>query len=380
MNKYISKYKFLLIIIILVFSSFGFNSTSLNESEDAEITVNITQIDTSDFPTITLYVSVLDKNGEPYGIDPGQLVVEEDGRIINLDQMEGIGNVGGLTTMLVFDVSGSMNSAGKLESAKKVAIEYINKMRSGDRAGLVVFNTDIRYLQPITTSVEELISAINNITAESDTAMYDALYESVDILEPITGRKAIIALTDGLDNMSSNDPEDVINNIGPSGLSISTIGLGVAGQGSGALSALDEETLQEIASMAGGRYGFAENIDELSAIYELYGRSLQSEYVITYLSPSELRDGVTRKISVRLLDPGGVTGTENIELDYNPGGLVPEVSTPAPWPIFVGVMALLVILFVLPIVIINTSQSKKKVNRIKFASNKQKKKPNIKFK
>ena len=67
--------------------------------------------------------------------------------------------------------------------------------------------------------------------------MYDAISNSIEILEPVSGRKAIIALTDGLDNRSINKPEDVIESIGPGGLSISTIGLGVAEQGSGSLSA-----------------------------------------------------------------------------------------------------------------------------------------------
>mgnify|MGYP006974917620 CR=1 FL=1 len=46
----------------------------------------------------------------------------------------------------------------------------------------------------------------------------------------------------------------------------------------------------------------------LKALYDLYGRSLQSEYAITYTSPSRLRDGVSRSLQVRLSPAAGSPG------------------------------------------------------------------------
>lgn len=356
------KYKLIsgLLILILTITSFGFSVLPQSDSVgDEDVTVNITQIDTTAFPTVTLYVSVLDSNGEPYGIDPGRLIIEENGQQITSDRIEGFGGVGALTTMLVMDISGSMNTAGKLEAAKRVAVDYVNQMRPGDQAGIIVFNTEIGYIQPITKSKEDLITAINGITAQSDTAMYDAIFEAVMILESVSGRKAVIALTDGLDNQSVYTTDDIIENIGPSGLSISTIGLGEPGQGSGAQTALDEVALQDLASMAGGRYGYAEDEDQLAKIYDLYGRSLQSEYVISYLSPSDLRDGVNRKINVRLSSDANLSGSGFAESEYNPGGLVPEVSNPAPWSVFGAIVGALILLFIIPIIIMNTQSANK---------------------
>jgi len=47
--------------------------------------------------------------------------------------------------------------------------------------------------------------------------MYDALITSEIALESLSGRKAIIVLTDGMDNQSSATAEDVIARIGVSG-------------------------------------------------------------------------------------------------------------------------------------------------------------------
>ena len=102
--------------------------------------IRITQIDTTEFPRVTFYVSITDANGKPLPVDASRLIIMENGQEIPLDQIEGIGDVGPLTTLLVMDVSDSMNSADKLDSAKAAAHEFINRMRSEDQAALISFD------------------------------------------------------------------------------------------------------------------------------------------------------------------------------------------------------------------------------------------------
>jgi VWFA-related protein len=308
--------------------------------------VHITQVDTSQFPTITVYVSVTDANGEPVGIDPGQITLSENGAPITIQSVGGEGEIGPLTTLLVMDVSGSMNEAGKLDAAKAAARTYVEQMRPGDQAGLLVFNTEINYVQSITTDREVLTTAIESLKASQDTAMYDALAQAVKILEDIGGRKAVIALTDGLDNRSLETPDGVIEQIGPSGLSISTVGLGDPAQLGVTNAALDEAALKQLAERAGGAFGYANDPDSLRALYEKYGRALQSEYILTYTSPSTLRDGVNRSLGVSLSEAAQPIAVA----DYNPGGLVPEVPQ-ASWPLFAVILAGLLILLVAPVTV-----------------------------
>jgi hypothetical protein len=213
------------------------------------------------------------------------------------------------------------------------------------------FNTEVNYNQAVTSDREKLLKAIDSLRADGDTAMYDALLKAVETLNPISGRKAIIALTDGLDNRSKSKPDDVIRAIGVGGLSISTVGLGEPGLGKGVLSALDEEALRDLAQRAGGLYGYANDQDSLKKLYELYGRVLRSEYVITYASPSTLRDGVNRALSVSLLPVGGAAGVLGGNAVYNPGGLVPEVAEKAPWSLFFILLAGLLLLLGVPFLI-----------------------------
>jgi Mg-chelatase subunit ChlD len=176
-----------------------------------------------------------------------------------------------------------MDKGGKIDGAKTAAKAYVDQMRSGDQAGVMIYNTRSTYVQELTQDKNVLKSAIDNIQTGGDTAMYDAVFAAEEILRDVQGRKAIIAVTDGLDNSSSRNEDDVANAIGPSGLSISTIGLG--DPSTSEQPGLDEAGLRSLAQRSGGGYSFAGDAASLSALFQMYGRELQSD-ALTYTSPS----------------------------------------------------------------------------------------------
>lgn len=380
MPRLLRKIGYLSLILITFLSVTGFSLYRPISPDENDVTVTITQVDTSQFPQVTVYVSATDAAGEPVGINPSQITIEENGHKITPDQIGGVGQIGPLTTLLVVDISGSMNTGGKLTAAKEAAQVYIDQMRVGDQAGLLTFNTIIKYVRPVTDDFNALAASVRNLRAQYDTAMYDALVEGVEVLERSSGRKAIIVLTDGLDNRSTHTADDVIDRIGPAGLSISTIGLGDPTHGPGAQTALDEAALTSLAERAGGVYSYAEN-DDLRALYQLYGRTLQAEYQITYTSPATLRDGVNRSLRVSLNTAGSASAQVG-QTFYNPGGLVPEISGAAPWSLFIILLGTLLLLLIIPTSIRyatgRISGNKKQKSRIKLSP--EKPRPKIKLK
>jgi Ca-activated chloride channel homolog len=328
----------LLLVLALLLALAPFQ-TAFAQTDGAQI--RITQVDNSKFPKVTIYVSVTDANGEPLGVDPSQIQIFEGGKLMTPDQVSGSGDIGPLTTLLMVDVSGSMNNGGKLSAAKAAAQAYIDQMRPGDQAGLLTFNTKVTYVQTLTVDHNTLSQAVQNLHAKNDTAMFDAMDQATQILKDVPGRKAIIVLTDGLDNQSTHTVDDVIKAIGSSGLSISTIGLGDPSLSSPYFG-LDETALRSLAERAGGAYSYASNQADLSKLYQLYGRALQSEYRITYTSPSVLRDGLGRTLTVSL------GGTVSSQAKYNPGGVLPEVANPASWTIFFVLLVVLIALLFVP--------------------------------
>jgi len=333
--------------------------------------LQITQIDTTEFPKVNVYVSVRDSNGEPQVINTGKLQLLENGQPVSNQEVLGAGEAGPLTTMLLIDNSGSMNFAGKLDSAKAVAKEYLDQMRTGDQAGVIIFNTKVKVIQDITLDRDALVKAIDNISARDDTAVYDALKTGINILNPLPGRKAIIVMTDGMDNASVATPEEALGSIGFGGLSISTVGFGQmpeAEDEADEYKGIDESTLRMIAESAGGQYGYAEDKAQLSSVYDQMRRALQSEAVISYVTPLSLRDGVQRALTVTLSDRFIGVGGES-QTSFNPGGLVPEVSQPASWVTFGIILAILVVLLFIPVVInafSNKEPKKKRKSKIKI--------------
>lgn len=338
-------FRFFLTLFLLSFIGLQPLSRAAAQTETDDTQVRITQVDNSKFPNVTVYVSVTNATGEPAGIDPATIQIHENGELMEHVDVQGGGAVVGgeaipVTTMLVIDISGSMDKNNKIGAAKEAAKAYVNGMRSGDQAGLITYDTQVYTVQPVTSDIPALVSAIDALETGSDTAMYNALVEAEKALESVSGRKAIIVLTDGMDNRSSSTLDDLINGIGESGLSISAIGFGdttATGQ-----EGLDETGLMALAENAGGQYAYATDAQTLSTLYQQYGQSLQSEYAITYVSPSPLRDGVNRSLTVSLSEAG-----ISMEGQYNPGGVLPEVSSGS-WLLFGGILAGLLLLLVVP--------------------------------
>ncbi len=334
---------FLSVSLLIILTLWSAPTAFAQTADGAQI--KITQVDNSKFPQVTVYVSVTNAAGEPVGVDPSTIQISENGQVMQASNLSGgkQGGVGPLTTMLVIDISGSMKLAGKLDGAKAAAKAYVDQMRPGDQAGLIAFDTHNTYVQKLTQDHTALKSAIDGLKTGSDTAMYDAVITGEDALKDVSGRKAIIVLTDGLDNRSTHNTNDVITDIGKSGLSISTIGLGDPTTKS--MQGLDETGLKSLATQAGGAYSSASDPNALSSLFQQYGRTLQSEYAITYTSPSALRDGVNRNLTVSL--SGAAVTTQS---KYNPGGVLPEVPGQS-WLLFGVILVGLVVLLLIPTLI-----------------------------
>jgi len=331
--------------------------------------IRITQVDNSKFPQVTLYVSVTDASGQPVGVDPSTIQISENGQVMKTTtrptnvQGQTASGPGQLTTLLVIDVSGSMATANKLTQAKAAAEAYINQMRPGDQAGVIAFDTHVSVVQAITTDHQALTKAIDSLQSGTDTAMFDALLSAEQLLANVGGRKAILLLTDGMDNRSKSNEDGVVSGMGPGGLTISTIGLGNP-QDAKSLQGIDEASLKSLAQRAGGIYTYEPDPSQLASIFQQYGTALQNEYALTYISPSTLRDGVNRSLSVSLNGSSAM-----VQSQYNPGGVLPEVATQN-WVLFGGILLALLVLLAVPALInlgLRSIHRGSRKSRVRFA-------------
>jgi VWFA-related protein len=146
----------------------------------------------------------------------------ENFRLIEDGEPQTITNFGTTETpfeiALLLDTSGSTRDDVALIRA--AANSFIEALRPGDRVGVLAFNTaqtikervaTVEVLSRLTSDRKNLRQSIENLGASNGTPYYDALERVVDSVfrdppvDDVRGRRAVVALTDGVDSASNSD-------------------------------------------------------------------------------------------------------------------------------------------------------------------------------
>ena len=101
--------------------------------------------------------------------------------------------------VLVVDTSGSTKE--ELALVRRAARSFLNQLRPDDRVAVIEFNEQVELLEDLTSDRARLEKAIGLLRPGAGSAVYDALELSVsEVLKNVDGRKAVVALTDGVDS------------------------------------------------------------------------------------------------------------------------------------------------------------------------------------
>jgi Ca-activated chloride channel family protein len=143
-------------------------------------------------------------------------------------------------------------------AASTAASTFIDGVPAGTRIGLVAFSTSAIPLGALTDDRAAAHDDLGRLPPPNGgTAIGDALTAAADLLPP-AGRRAIVLVTDGVNNYG-RDPLEAAQAIGASGITIFTIGIGTNGSGelipgTGENAELDEDALRDIATAGHGTY------------------------------------------------------------------------------------------------------------------------------
>lgn len=316
----------------------------IGASAQGPTNITVTQIDPSHFPQIDVYVSATDAAGNPIrNVDANAFRLQENGQPMQLVAATRAGEEGPVNTVLVIDRTGSMAFANKMEGAKQAAATFVNLMRPGDKTALIQFDTEVDTLQPLTDDKAALLASIQKIYPRGNTMLYDTIARAGKYFEGVSGRKAMIVVTDGMDNASKLNLDTLTQQLQTAGYSVYTVGLGAKAAGYGSQDAIDEAALQQIATASSGTYAYALDASQLNGLYQQLSYKIQNEYKLSYVTPIPLRDGVKRNIVVTAPGAGAA------QTAYNPGGLIPEVAPQGiAWLLFLIALLILVGLFFAP--------------------------------
>jgi len=210
------------------------------------------------------------------------------------------------TVILAFDVSNSMMATAlqptRLDAAKAAAHAFVDKQPSSIKIGVVAFSDGGLVTQAPTDVRPDVLAAIDRLSPQGATSLGQGIFTALNAIagKPINAdlsnlgsdsssvdigyfsSAAIVLLSDG-ENTSAPDPLEVAKLASVAGVHIYPIGIGspagtvVKVNGFSEATALDEPTLQSIASVTNGVYFNAQDTAALNDIYKKLDLKLTSD-------------------------------------------------------------------------------------------------------
>ncbi len=236
-----------------------------------------------------------------------------------------------LRIALLLDTSRS--AATILGKIKKAAQQFLLQLRPQDLAMVIGFDSEIRMLCPLSSDRKELEEGIRSAKiGGSRTRMRDAI---VDVAErrfqTVSGRTAIVLLTDGQDHGSRVSATDLHDAVAASGTPIYSIfytvdprelmrelfgvssrlprsGTGRARGGEGSWEEDEERAalhLQQISDLSAGRF-FRSTSGDFDGIFKRIAEELRSQYLLGFYPDKSKLDGVMHSLEVRVGLPGAM--------------------------------------------------------------------------
>lgn len=243
-----------------------------------DVSVEIAQIDTYNFPEVSVYFSVKDLDGNYV-----DTISQKD---ISFYEMQGTdkqkidgqfrsnkGNAEQKTVSFVMDISGSMSGNLQQEAAAARKIVELMDQEGGYYVSLTAFNDERQELLGFTDQKQLFYNVLDQLDAEGSTALYDTLENTLYKLANRQGQKYILAFTDGDDNVSTIEKDALIELAKQLRIPIYIIADSYVAS---------QSDMKDIAERSGGAFYVINNIEELYDIYYNIFNMQKNMMVYTY--------------------------------------------------------------------------------------------------
>ena len=245
------------------------------------LNLTVNQVINSNCPEMRLIASVTDSAGKPVtGLSDSNFTLKEDGvartfRVVN-SSTGGSGTA--LSVALVIDRSGSV-SGTPLSDEKAAAKALVSQLGPNDAVAVFAFDSTVTKVRDFTTDRAAINAGIDSIQSGGNTALYAAVVQASQAIASRSGRKAIVAMTDGYNNESPTE-QDAINQAKLAGAPVFTVGFGSP----------DHAALERLAKGTGGTYHRSAASADLQNILQSIGQAISSQYEIIYTTSNASAD------------------------------------------------------------------------------------------
>jgi VWFA-related protein len=173
----------------------------------------------------------------------------------------------------------------------------VTAIRPEDSVGMILFSDRAVFAHDLTRNRQWSLQAIDQYKAKGGTALYDAVYDSLQRLRGIEGRRVVVVLTDGKDEDNSGRAagsthtfDQVLERLKAVDATVFTIALGTK---------IDAAPLERLARESGGDAYFPQDVSTLGQEFRRVVETLRQRYVISYVSTNSTRDGAWRNVEIR---------------------------------------------------------------------------------
>ena len=241
----------------------------------------------------SLEFTVMDLQSQYLEISRDDLIVLEDGVEQKIETFQEAVNP--VSIVLALDSSGSMKPSS--EQVIAAARAFVEALRPEDSLAVFVFADASVLAHGLGKDRSTIIETIDRYRAEGGTALYDALCDAFQLLRGVTGRRAVVVLTDGRDEDnpgtgpgSLRSYDEVLQLLRQTEATVFAVGLGPK---------IDLERLRQLAALSGGQPYFPSDVSTLPEQYSRVLENLRRRYVLSYTSTNASHDGKWRNVEIR---------------------------------------------------------------------------------
>ena len=252
-----------------------------------------------------------------------------DGASVRSDLFEKSQNAPVSFTILL-DGSGSMALAGKMDSARAAIGALLAHRQAGDDFALFVFaESEAIELVPFTEKPADITNALGKVTPFGKTAFFDALTTMPE--RSRLGKnptRAIILLSDGIDNASAITRADLARKLEGVSVPIYPLGLREPGGEPTAISKAAQEQLSdvglldEVARLTGGKLYLGSTPQQIAQAIANTEHDLRAQYLIGF-APTGKGAVKYRRISLKV-----ASRVRNVRVRAGYLGTEPPALTP----------------------------------------------------
>ncbi len=246
----------------------------------------------------SISATVTDRDGKLItDVDRDAFEVYEDGQLQTISQFSHERVPVGLGVLL--DISDSMFGK-RIQDARAAVDRFLfDLLDPEDEFFLMAFNHKPRGLTAWTRERDEIRRALDGLRPTGGTAIYDAIFEALPVLDRRTReRAALLVISDGADTASNATLRDVRSALLRSDTFVYAIAIDSADPR--AINArVNVEALRDITNQSGGRTEVVHNSADLADATARIADELNSQYLIGYTSPKGA-DGAYHSIRVKV--------------------------------------------------------------------------------